>query len=308
MSKTALGRGLGALLGGAQPSKPAAPPPPSSAPAAAPAENTGLAKLKLESIRPCPLQPRKHFSEDSLAELAASLKENGLIQPLVVRPRGGSYELIAGERRWRAAQQAGFQEVPAWIRDASDREVLEMALVENLQRENLNPVEEAAGFAQLLSQFQLRQEDVAAKVGKSRVHVANTLRLLRLPQEVLAHLRDGRISAGHAKAILALNSAEEQRLACDKIIRDGLTVRAAEDLAQRLSAGAHPDSSRRSGRRGNAAGGGNPHAARLESRLQERFQTRVRLRYRQGKGSIEIQFFSDEDLERVLGAVGLNPE
>lgn len=310
MSKSALGRGLGALLGGAQTTK--ASPAPATSPEAPqvpplPEASSPFQRIKLADIRPCPLQPRKHFPAESIDELAVSIRENGLIQPLVVRAKGSGFELIAGERRWRASQQAGITDVPVVIREASDREVLELALVENLQRENLNPVEEAAGYAQLVSQFQLRQEDVAARVGKNRVHIAQSLRLLRLPQEVLAHLRDGRISAGHAKAILTLASPDEQRLACDRVLREGLSVRATEELAQKMAAGASVGATSGSSR-GRSSRSSDPHVARTESRLQEKFQTRVRLRYRQGKGSIEIQFFSDDDLERVLGSLGLDPE
>lgn len=317
MSKTALGRGLGALLGGATaaklsstaPTTPIAPRPgkaPVAAPEPVPEGVHGVQRLKLAQIRPCPSQPRKHFTTESIEELALSIRENGLLQPLVVRPSGSGYELIAGERRWRACQQAGLSEALVIVREASDREVLELALVENLQRENLNPVEESAGFAQLLSQFELRQEDIATRVGKSRAHVANSLRLLRLPQDILAHLRDGRITSGHAKAILGLPSPEEQQLACDKVLREGLNVRDTEALVQRLSLGSTPSPG--STKRAKSSPSADANLLRVETRLQEKFRTRVRLRYRQGKGSIEIQFFSDDELERVLSLVGIHPE
>src|SRR4051812_19717214 len=179
MAKPALGRGLGALMGGA----PKTPPP--AAPAAAQSAPVGDARdrvqrLSLEKVRPCPFQPRKEFSKEALQELADSIREQGIIQPLIVRPKDAGYELIAGERRWRAAQLAGLKDVPAIVREADDATVLELALIENLQRENLNPMEEALGYSELISRFSLRQEDVAARVGKSRAVVANALRLLKL--------------------------------------------------------------------------------------------------------------------------------
>src|SRR5215469_14861603 len=185
MSKSALGRGLGALLGGPLTSPAPAPSPiqsiqPASAPAVADSRER-VQKVSLDKIRPSALQPRKQFSDESLRELADSIREQGIVQPLIVRPRGDSFELIAGERRWRAAQLLNLPEVPVIAREADDRTVLELALIENLQRENLNPIEEAQGYAQLAEQFQLTQEEISAKVGKSRAVVANAVRLLKLP-------------------------------------------------------------------------------------------------------------------------------
>src|SRR5688572_19942552 len=203
MAKPALGRGLGALLGGAsltaKPVLPAAATSTTSAVPAAPAaaERDRVQRVPLERVRPCPFQPRKEFPHATLQELADSITEQGIIQPLLVRKSGDGFELIAGERRWRAAQLAHLTEVPVIVREADDRAVLELALIENLQRENLNPLEEAQGYSELIGTFQLRQEDVALKVGKSRTVVANALRLLRLPPDVQAFLRDGRLSVGH---------------------------------------------------------------------------------------------------------------
>src|SRR5207249_9591463 len=209
MSKAVLGRGLGALMAG--PAALAKTPVTVATSVhdaviqeAAPHERVRHAAL--DRIRPCPFQPRKDFSEETLRELADSIKEQGIVQPLIVRARGEGYELIAGERRWRAAQMLGLGEVPVIVREADDRAVLELALIENLQRENLNPIEEAQGYSQLIEQFQLKQEEAAAKVGKSRALVANALRLLHLPPEIQAFVRDGRLSVGHAKVILALLS------------------------------------------------------------------------------------------------------
>src|SRR5437773_11499556 len=196
MAKPALGRGLGALLGGSPIAKP---PVPASIPEtvsdAVPAAERPerVQRVGLDRIYPCPFQPRKDFSAEALRELADSIKEQGIVQPLIVRERNGFFELIAGERRWRAAQLIGLAEVPVIVREADDRAVLEMALIENLQRENLNAIEEAQGYAQLIAQFQLTQEEVAAKVGKSRAVVANALRLLKLALVIQGYLRQGRL-------------------------------------------------------------------------------------------------------------------
>jgi ParB family chromosome partitioning protein len=264
-----------------------------------------IQRVALPSIHPCPLQPRKDFSEEALRELADSIREQGIVQPLIVRARGGGgFELIAGERRWRAAQMLGLTEVPVIVREADDRAVLELALIENLQRENLNALEEALGYAQLVDQFQLTQEEVAVKVGKSRAAVANSVRLLKLPPQVQSYLREGRLSFGHAKVILGLTRAEEHLLAADRVIRQGLNVRQTEDLVAQLQRrSATPGA-------GKAAGKGasplpDAHVADLENRLHERFGTKVVLRYRHGKGAVEIRFFNDDDLERILQVAGV---
>jgi ParB family chromosome partitioning protein len=266
-----------------------------------------IQRVALPRIHPCPLQPRKDFSNEALRELADSIREQGIVQPLIVRPRGDGFELIAGERRWRAAQMLGLSEVPVIVREADNRAVLELALIENLQRENLNPLEEALGYAQLVDQFELTQEVVAAKVGKSRAVVANALRLLKLPPEIQNYVRDGRLSVGHAKVVLGLHRAEEQLLAADRIIRQGLNVRQTEDLVGRLqNRGAAPDGVKKSGK--TSAPLQDAHVMDLETRLQQRFGTKVVVRYRQGKGAVEIRFFTDDDLERVLEIVGVSLE
>ncbi len=309
MAKPALGRGLSALLGGrpvlTAPPAPAAPGGP-AAPSAegSPAAETGetVRRVPLDRIRPCPLQPRKDFSEEALRELADSIRQQGIVQPLIVRERGGFFELIAGERRWRAAQLLSLLEVPVIVREADDRAVLELALIENLQRENLNPIEEAQGFAQLVEQFQLTQEEISARVGKSRAAVANALRLLKLPPSVQNFLRDGRLSAGHAKAILALADAAQQQLVAERIVKEGLNVRQTEGLVAKFSR-------RRAGKipaPETAAPLGDPHVADLEARLREVLATRVKLNYAHGKGTVEISFFSDEELQRILQLLGVN--
>lgn len=307
---------MGALLGGTSPASknaPATTSTPSPAPAPHPRSpdpahpsDAPILRVPLSQIRACPFQPRKDFPADSLRDLADSIRQQGIVQPLIVRPRDGNYELIAGERRWRAAQEVGLTEVPVIVREADDRKVLELALIENLQRENLNPIEEAQGYAQLIDQFQLRQEDAAARVGRSRTVVANALRLLRLPAEVQAFVRDGLLSVGHAKVLLGLPSPEEQQLAATRILKDALNVRQTEDLVARWSTPA-PAATQASRSRG-PNGERDVHVVALETRLQERLGTKVQLRYRHGKGALEIRFFSDDDLHRVLQLIGLTPE
>ena len=346
MAKPALGRGLGALLGGTPviskpapatslaPTTPAEAAPPAPTPSGAPGDH--VRQVPLNWIRPCALQPRKDFPADTLRELADSIRERGIVQPLLVREilwpsppstpltasspgegggleggegeteQGQQFELIAGERRWRAAQLLGLSEVPVIVRPADDRAVLELALIENLQRENLNPLEEAQGYAQLVSQFQLTQEEVAAKVGKGRAVVANALRLLKLPAVIQTYLRDGRISVGHAKVILSLADEKQQRLAAERVIKDALNVRQTEGLVARLQA-------RPPGRPAAKPGlilplAADAHVADLENRLRERLGTKVQLRYSHGKGAVEISFFSDEELERILQIIGVGVE
>ncbi|HTA28867.1 MAG TPA: ParB/RepB/Spo0J family partition protein [Candidatus Cybelea sp.] len=303
MSKPALGRGLGALLGGSPPAgKPAAPASPTPLANPAPAVESGerVQKIALSRIRPCSFQPRKKFSEEALRELADSIKEQGIVQPLIVRESGGHFELIAGERRWRASQLLGLPVVPVIVRQADDRAVLELALIENLQRENLNPIEEAHGYSQLIDQFQLKQEEVATKVGKSRTVVANALRLLKLSGAIQDAIRDGQLSVGHAKVILGLPNEKQQKIAADRVLKDGLNVRQTEALVTRLQT---------HGTTGKAPAAGplvhDANITDLENRLRERFGTKVRLKYSQGKGSIDIAFFNDDDLERILQIVGV---
>lgn len=327
MSKPALGRGLGALLGGsgkgsspaaASPSAPpanpfaassgpqsgVASPPVTPAPPALPAPLPGTAVrlVTRDRVRPSALQPRKDFPPEALADLAESIREQGIIQPLVVRPVGDFFELIAGERRWRAAALAGLAEVPVIERIATDVEVLELALIENLQRENLNPVEEALGYRQLQTQFDLTQEEIARKVGRGRVVVANALRLLKLPESVLGWLREGSLSVGHAKAVLAVESPTRQEALARRAIDLGLTVRQLESEAGAAApppSGAKPTSPTTGSAR-------DPHQADLENRIRERFGMKVALRYKAGKGSLEVRFHSDDELDRVLQVIGVS--
>ncbi|HEX3890048.1 MAG TPA: ParB/RepB/Spo0J family partition protein [Verrucomicrobiae bacterium] len=310
MAKPALGRGLGALLGGSSLTQPA-PAPTIQQPVipatsiAAPDNRERVLRVPLNKIRPSALQPRKQFSEESLRELADSIREQGIVQPLIVRERDGFFELIAGERRWRAAQLLNLPEVPIITREADDRSVLELALIENLQRENLNAIEEAHGYAQLAEQFQLTQEEIALKVGKSRAAVANSLRLIKLPEAVQKFLREERISVGHAKVILGLADEKNQKLAAERVIKEGLNVRQTECLIAKLQ--------KRGGKSATqpetvAVPVGDPHVADLEAKLREVFAAKVKLNYTQGKGSLEISFFSDAELERILQILGVRQD
>ena len=304
MSKPALGRGLGALLGG-NPSLTQSAPAPAVSPATSDTHDR-VQRVPLSRIRPSALQPRKEFAPEALQELADSIREQGIVQPLIVRDRGEFFELIAGERRWRAAQLLNLPEVPIITREADDRAVLELALIENLQRENLNALEEALGYQQLAEQFRLTQEEISVKVGKSRAAVANATRLLKLPVSVQTLLRDGRISVGHAKVILGLVDTTQQTLAAERIVKEGLNVRQTEGLVAKLQA------------RGQKASGDaakpaavvpvDSNIARLEEKLREKFGTKVHLKYTHGKGALEISFFSDVELQRVLEILSVSAD
>jgi len=297
MAKPALGRGLGALIA---PAKTAA-----EAVAAAEAAGERVQSVGLTQVVPSPLQPRSTFGAEHLAELVASIRANGIIQPLIVRRVNGLLELIAGERRWRAAGQAGLKEVPVIVREATDLEVLEFALIENLQREDLNPIEEALAYKRLADEFKLRQEDIAAKVGKSRAAVANTMRLLDLDNELQGYLVQGRLSVGHAKALLGLRSGAEQREVAARIMKKDLSVRAAEEMVSRhLTQGGVPRPTRRN-RGGREV---SPAVRHLENRLQEYLTTRVEIHHGEKKGKIFIEYFGNDDLQRLLAQVGLPEE
>jgi len=270
----ALGKGLGALF--------------SSLPA------TGeVQQLDVRRLVPNRHQPRQHFDDQSLKELAESIRKQGLVQPVLVRRNAqGGYELIAGERRWRAAQLAGLNTIPAIIRDVADAEMLQLALIENLQRQDLNPLEAARGYQRLTKQFALTQDEVAATVGKERSTVANYLRLLTLPDAVKTALADGALTFGHAKAILTISQPAAQHQLAQRIVDEGLSVRQAESAARTLS-----------GRRRRLL---RPtEFADLEERLRQRMGTRVSLRGRTTKGRIVLHFFSREELERLLELLGV---
>ncbi len=296
MAKPALGRGLGALI---SPSRAAA-----EAVAAAEAAGERVQSVALTQVVPSPLQPRTTFIPEHLSELVDSIRENGIIQPLIVRRVNDLLELIAGERRWRAAGQAGLKEVPVIVREATDLEVLEFALVENLQREDLNPIEEAQAYKRLAEEFKLRQEEIAKKVGKSRAAVANTMRLLELDGELQTHLVQGRLSVGHAKALLGLRTAEDQRHVAAQVMKKSLSVRATEDLvnAHLTKEGTVRPGRTRQKRTVSAA------VQHLENRLQQHLSTRVEIHHGDEKGRILIEYYGNDDLQRLLAQLGLPQE
>ena len=296
MAKAALGKGLGALIN----TRVASP-----TPALESGERVQL--VALAQIIPTPLQPRTVFRDDHLDELVASIKEHGIIQPLIARKRGEQFELIAGERRWRAAQRAGLAEAPVIVREASDQDVLELALIENLQREDLNPIEEARAFARLAHEFHLRQEDIAQKVGKSRAGIANSMRLLDLHQEVQSWLTQERISVGHAKVLLSVKERDDQALLAEEIIRRSLTVRGAEKLVAQHFA---QNGTTKPTRNGSSGGGPAlpPAYQHVQNRLQSHLATHVVLHHGEKRGRIEIEYYGNDDLQRMLVLLGLGEE
>jgi ParB family chromosome partitioning protein len=282
--KRALGRGLSALI----PQAGVAP-----APAVPEVPGRKVMMLAIETISRDLAQPRKVFEEDKLEELADSIKAQGVIQPILVRKDGDGYRLIAGERRWRAAQLAGLKEVPAIVREASEAEAFELALVENLQRADLNPIEEAEGYRRLIEEFKLTQEQVSQKVGKDRSSVANALRLLALPDEVKEMVASGQVSMGHARALLGLPRIPEMVELAERIAQNKLSVRDTERLVkQRKEPAAAPKEKKAS-----------PEAKRLVEDLQRHLGTKVRLTDRGGAGTLEIDYFSYADLERILALI-----
>ncbi len=290
MAKSGLGRGLSALLGDQN----------IGAPKPDSAKGEKVEQVPLGQIVPSPFQPRKHFSEEQLVELVSSIRQQGIIQPLIVRQVEGKYELVAGERRWRAAQKVGLTTVPVILRSASDREVLELALVENLQRADLGPLEEAEAYALLINQFKLTQDEVAQRVGKSRAGIANSIRLLSLPQQIRNWLQSDRLSVGHAKVILGLASQDEQKLVAERVLKDNLTVRQTERLVESLQKAMPQSKTKKVSPQSHEA-----HWNDLTNRLQQHLGTRVRLSGTAQAGKIELQYFSPEDLERLLKILGV---
>jgi ParB family transcriptional regulator, chromosome partitioning protein len=295
MAKVVLGKGLGALITTNKPASPAVEP------------WERVERVALSEIVPSPLQPRKAFRSEQLQELVESIREHGIIQPLIVRKVDGKCELIAGERRWRAASQLGLQEAPVIVRQASDRDVLELSLIENLQREDLNPIEEAQAYKRLAEEFSLRQEDIAQRVGKSRSVVANSLRLLDLHSQVQAYLAQGRLSVGHAKVLLALQNQDEQLVAAELTIRQAATVRMTERLvAAQLARQGLGKSGKPVLRSGQGNSGMVQNAVTdLENRLRDRLATHVTIHHGDNKGRIEIQYYGNDDLNRILSLLGV---
>lgn len=255
-----------------------------------------ILEIPVADIRPNVHQPRQDFDPESLAELVGSITRNGLLQPVIVRADGEGYQLIAGERRWRAAQQAGFTTIPAIVRVASDNESLELALIENIQRKNLNPIEQARAYKELIERFGLTQEEAAERLGKKRSSIANTLRLLDLPQDIQAAVSRGTLSMGHARALLALPDRTEQRRLAARIEREELSVRQTERLvAQQL---------RRKSKKPDKAEAKPPHILDLEAKLRHALGTRVAIAHtKSDRGKILIDFFSEDDFQRILGVI-----
>jgi ParB family chromosome partitioning protein len=296
MARSGLGKGLGALIGT-----------PSAAAPRAHGEESGerVHQIDLTTIVPSALQPRKDFGREALQELIDSIRQHGIIQPLIVRQAGARFELIAGERRWRAAQEIGLATVPAIIRSANDLEVLELSLIENLQRADLNPIEEAQGYARLAKEFGMRQEDIALKVGRSRAAVANALRLLDLHPQVQVWLAQNLLSVGHAKVLLALKAPEEQLLAAETVLRRNATVRSTERLvARQLGIGRPRRKSRRVGIELSATA---TAVEDLQNRLQQHLATHVTIHHGDKRGRIEIEYYGTDDLQRIVAALGLPP-
>jgi ParB family chromosome partitioning protein len=295
MAKVVLGKGLGALISASKP----------VAHTIEPGER--IERIALSEIVPSPLQPRKSFRTDQLQELIESIREHGIIQPLIVRKVEGKCELIAGERRWRAAGQLGLKEAPVIIRKASNKDVLELALIENLQREDLNPIEEANAYRRLADEFALRQEDIAQRVGKSRSVIANSIRLLDLHSQVQSYIAQGHLTVGHAKVLLALQNQEEQLLTAELAIRQSATVRMTEKLVAVHLGRQGLNRTNRSGLRASQEGTGEVRNAvgSLENRLREHFATDVKIHHAEKKGRIEIQYYGNDDLERIISLLGI---
>ena len=272
MKRKALGKGLGALLPDPEPSGP-----------------DGASEVAVESLAPNPFQPRSAIHPERLQELIASIRESGIVQPILVRRHQGRFQIIAGERRWRAAQSLGLRTVPVAIRDVPDERLLELALVENIQREELQPLEEAHAFQRLQEEFRLTQEEIARRVGRERSTIANTLRLLRLPREARELLAAGRLDAGHARALLALERVEEQVALARAVAKRGLSVREVERRVAALRGGrGHPEKRR------------DPNTRAAEERLKAALGARVRIARRGRGGALRIEFQSEAELQRLF--------
>lgn len=258
-----------------------------------------VTRLPLREIEPDPDQPRKNFDEEALAALSASIAENGLLQPIAVRPKkaGPGYIIIAGERRWRAARMAGLEEVPVLVKEVTDEQAAALALIENLQREDLDPIEVAEGCRQLIDRYGLTQEEAARRLGKSRSAIANSMRLLSLPDDVREQVRTGELSAGHAKAILGLSSEEQMIAAADQVTAKGLNVRQTESLCRKISRPPKPPKTTDSFTRPVLA-------TEVEAALREVTGSEVRVDYKDGKGTLHISFYSDDQLKQFAGLLG----
>lgn len=302
LKKRALGRGLDALLGAEPEAVETSPPPEPTAPAAAPAPANGVLLLSVVQLKPNPFQPRHTFKSETLEELTASIREKGVLQPLIVRRAGEDYQIVAGERRWRASQQAGLREVPVIVRTYSDLEMLELALIENLQREELTAVEEARAYRQLIQEFEMTQEKVAERVGKSRVAVTNSLRLLRLPQTLLDWVDQDQISAGHARALLSLESEPLQMALAREIMAKGLSVREAEKRVRKLQKKGDTDLKAKEPKI-------DIDTKDLEEKLTLHLGLKVKiLPFTNASGKIEVSYSSLDEFQRFFDHLGISFE
>lgn len=278
MSKQALGKGLKALI-----------------PEKEIFEDGKIINIDVNLIKPCKYQPRTEFNPEKLQELVNSIKEKGVVQPILVKQINDKYELIAGERRLRAVKEAGFEKIPAIIKDVNDEEMLEISLMENLQREELNPIDEAKAYYRLITEFNLTQELLTKKIGKERSTIANSLRLLKLPKEIQEYVSRGTISSGHARAILGLKNEFQQIILCQKIINKGLSVREAENLATQEKKYIKQRKSKKK----------DTQISSIEEKIKEKLGTQVKIIKRRKKSILEIEFYSDDDLERILALLNI---
>lgn len=251
-------------------------------------------EIALKELRPNPYQPRKTFHEDSIAELAQSIKEHGVIQPIIVRTVLRGYEIIAGERRFRASQQCGLERIPAVIRKFTDQQVMEIALIENVQREDLNAIEIAHAYHALVDQFQFTQEELSVKVGKSRSHIANFLRLLQLPDEVKQHVSRGTLSMGHARAIVGVKDDKVKKELAELTVKNEWSVRFLEEYIKQMEESKHPNKEKAKDKKRD------PYIDQLEETLRDRYHTTVKIKQQNNKGKIELLYYSKDDLERLL--------
>lgn len=282
MAKSGLGRGLGSLFDDTSPTE---------------EEISSVESLRITQIEPNKNQPRQKFDDDKIDALADSIKEHGVIQPIIVVKSGKRYKIVAGERRWRAAKKAGLKEIPVVIREYTDREIAQIALIENLQRENLNPIEEALGYRTLMNKFDMTQEEVSLKIGKSRSAVANSIRLLSLDEAVKEKLISGEISSGHARALLSIEDSEIRKAVLLNIIEKELNVRQAEALAKQLQNAKPKKKAEKVDEQTRA------ELDLIENSLSSQLGTKVRLIHNDKRGKIEIEYLGNDDLERILNII-----
>lgn len=274
INKRGLGKGLGALIPDSEES-----------------DKNSIIEIKITDIEANEMQPRKNFNDETLTDLSESIKEHGVVQPIIVRKFGNSYQIIAGERRWRASRMAGKRTIPAIVKECSNLEVMELALIENLQREDLNSIEEAQAYKSLIEEYKMTQEEISKKIGKSRPAIANSLRLLQLPQEIKNMIEEGKVTQGHARALLAIGGEKKQLEMAEKIINQQLNVRQIEKLVKDTK-----------GKKKKVASPNNYQIEinQLEERLKAALGTKVTIQHKNNKGKIEIEYYSNEDLDRIL--------